>query len=89
MKKKYKTTIDKFGRIVIPKEIRNDFGLSKDVELYIEEETNGILLHPRLKGQFIVNKDGVLVIRAELTESIEGFLEKSRQSRIKYILKDM
>ncbi len=89
MKKKYKTTVDRFGRIVIPKEIRNNFGLSKDVELGIEEVTKGILLHPRLEKQFIVNKDGVLVVRAELTESIDGFLEKNRQSRIKYILKDV
>ncbi|MCL5987097.1 MAG: AbrB/MazE/SpoVT family DNA-binding domain-containing protein [Actinobacteria bacterium] len=89
MKEKFKTTIDRFGRVVIPKKVRDDLGLSPKVELEVEEGPNGIVLHPILEDSFIVNKKGVLVVRAKATEPIEYFLEKDRQSRIKHILKDI
>jgi len=89
MKEKIKTTIDRFGREVIPKKVRDDLGLAPKVELEIEEESNGIVLHPILEDSFIVNKKGVLVVRAKATEPIEHFLDKDRRNRIKHIMKDM
>lgn len=89
MGKKYKTTIDKFGRIVIPKKIRNNLGLSPNVELDIEEDTDAIVIHPKSEEPLIVNKEGVLVIKGELTESVEDFLERNRINRMKNILKDL
>jgi AbrB family looped-hinge helix DNA binding protein len=89
MKEKFKTTIDRFGRVVIPKKVRDDLGLAPNVELEVEEGSNGIVLHPKIEGSFIINKKGVLVVRAKATEPIEYFLEKDRRNRIKHILKDM
>jgi len=76
MKEKFKTTIDRFGRVVIPKKVRDDLGLAPKVELEVEEVSNGIVLHP-------------IVVRARATEPIEYFLEKDRRNRIKHIMKDM
>ena len=82
-------TIDQFGQEVIPKKVRDDLGLAPKVELEVEEGSNGIVLHPKFEDSFIVNKKGVLVVRAKATEPIEHFLEKDRRNRIKHILKDI
>jgi len=74
---------------VIPKKIRDDLGLTPKVELEIKEGSNGIVLHPKLEDSFIINKKGVLVVRAKATEPIEYFLKKDRRNRIMHILKDM
>ena len=89
MKEKFKTTIDRFGRVVIPKKIRDDFGLAPKVELEVEEGQNEIVIHPKLDDSFVIRKKGVLVVRAKATEPIEYFLKKDRQDHIKHILKDM
>ncbi|MBC7333536.1 MAG: AbrB/MazE/SpoVT family DNA-binding domain-containing protein [Actinobacteria bacterium] len=88
MGKKYKTMIDKFGHIVIPKKIRNSLGLSPNIEIEIEEDADTIVINPKSEEPLIVNKEGVLVIKGELTESAEDFLERNRTNRIKNILKD-
>ncbi|GAG86439.1 unnamed protein product, partial [marine sediment metagenome] len=43
---KFKTKIDKFGRIVIPKKIRNDFGLKNNTEVEVEATSDNIIVHP-------------------------------------------
>jgi len=89
MKEKFKTTIDRFGRVVVPKKVRDDLGLAPKVELEVEKGSNGIVLHPILEDSFIISKKGVLVVRTKATEPIEYFLEKDRRNRIKHIIKDM
>jgi AbrB family looped-hinge helix DNA binding protein len=89
MKEKFKTTIDRFGRVVIPKKVRDNLGLTPKVELEVEEGSNGIVLHPKREDSFIISKKGVLVVRAKATEPIEYFLEKDRRNHIKHIMKDM
>ena len=89
MKDKFKTTIDRFGRVVVPKKVRDDLGLTPNVALEVEEGSNEIVLHPKLEDSFVISKKGVLVVRAKATESIEYFLEKDRRNRIKHIMKDM
>jgi AbrB family looped-hinge helix DNA binding protein len=89
MKEKFKTTIDRFGRVVVPKKVRDDFGLAPKVELEVEEGSNGIVLHPKREDSFIISKKGVLVVRAKAKEPNEYFLEKDRRNHIKHIMKDM
>ncbi|MBL7060765.1 MAG: AbrB/MazE/SpoVT family DNA-binding domain-containing protein [Actinobacteria bacterium] len=89
MNNRYKSTIDKFGRVVIPKRIRNNLGLYPNVELDIVEDMESITIHPISEEPFIVNKGGVLVVRAKLTESVEDFIGKDRRDRVKHILKGL
>ncbi len=89
MNNRYKSTIDKFGRVVIPKRIRNNLGLYPNVELDIVEDMESITIHPISEEPFIVNKGGVLVVRAKLTESVEDFVGKDRRDRVKHILKGL
>jgi len=89
MNNRYKSTIDKFGRVVIPKRIRNNLGLYPNVELDIVEDMESITIHPISEEPLIVNKGGVLVVRAKLTESVEDFVGKDRRDRVKHILKGL
>jgi len=89
MKTTFKTKVDRFGRIVIPKKIRNDFGLTKNTEVEVEATTDNIIVHPKQSKPFVVDKDGVLVVCAEPTESFTDFLQKERDERLKKIAKDI
>jgi len=89
MDNRHKSKIDKFGRVVIPKRIRNNLGFYPNMELDIIEGMGSVTIHPISDEPFIVNKGGVLVVRAKLTESVEDFVGKDRRDRAKYILKGL
>lgn len=78
-----KTTLDKFGRIVIPKEIRDDFNLKPGNSFYIEEIEDAIILKP-VSGQTNLRwKDGVLVFSGVPLADLNKAVGKHRQERIK------
>ncbi len=54
-------TLDRFGRIVIPKKVREDFNLKAGTQIRIEESEEAIILRPVHGEPNIVSKDGVLV----------------------------
>lgn len=87
---KFKTRIDRFGRIVIPKKIRNDFGLSVNSEVEVETTVdNNIIVHTRPAKPFVIDEGGVLVVCSEPTEPFENFLQKDRNNRIEKTLKEI
>ena len=87
---KFKTKIDRFGRIVIPKKIRDEFGIIDNSEIEIETtDANDIIVHPIIGMPFIEDKEGILVVCSEPTGSLDNFLNKDRENRIKKILKDI
>ena len=54
--KRKRIKIDNFGRIVIPKKIRNDFGLFPGNELIINESPEGFTLTPAREMNLIEEK---------------------------------
>ncbi len=55
------TSIDKRGRVVIPKELRENLGLKPDQSLVIEPRAKEIVLRPALKvEEFIVELKGCI-----------------------------
>lgn len=75
------TTLDKFGRIVIPKKIREDFNLKPGSPIRIEEGKKEILLTPIEEEPTLIEKDGVLVFTGIPTEDIGSQLDKIRKQR--------
>ena len=58
-------TIDRAGRVVIPKEVRERLGLEPHSELEVTVEGHGLLLTPRVSvGRRVVENDGWPVIEA-------------------------
>ena len=77
------TTLDKFGRIVIPKRVRDDLGLKPGAILKIEQADQGILMEPVNEGPHVVVKNGVLVFSGTPTGDIVGAIQLNRQERLK------
>jgi AbrB family looped-hinge helix DNA binding protein len=53
--------MDKSGRIVLPKVIRERFGLTPDLELEVVEQPNGVLLRRREDHPSMIKVDGLWI----------------------------
>jgi len=56
-----KTTIDKFGRLVLPKQIRDRIGLKPGSEIEIEELESKIIIRHSEQKTPLQYEDGILV----------------------------
>lgn len=79
------TTVDKFGRIVIPKKIRNDFNLEPGTQIHIEENGQAIVLKPVQGEPDLILKEGVLVFSGTPAGNLDEVLTKHREERIRSI----
>ena len=79
------TTLDKFGRIVIPKEIRDYFNLRPGSQIRIEESEQTIILKPVVGEPNLHYKDGLLVFSGVPMGGLEKTLEKHREDRFRKI----
>lgn len=78
-------TLDRFGRIVIPKKIREDLHLQVGSSIRIEEGDGEIVLKPIEGEPSLVKKDGVLVFSGKAVGSVETAVEEHRQERNKLL----
>jgi AbrB family looped-hinge helix DNA binding protein len=53
--------MDKSGRIVLPKMIRERFGLTPDLELEVVEQPDGVLLRRRDEHPSMIKVDGLWI----------------------------
>ena len=56
-------SIDKFGRVVIPKKLREHLGVGMSLKVEVKETPEGILLKPVRRESGLMMKDGVLILR--------------------------
>jgi AbrB family looped-hinge helix DNA binding protein len=75
--------LDRFGRIVIPKRVRQDLGLHVGSVLEIEERDDQIVLSVRRDQPDLVREDGVLVYTGEAAGDLEQTVEAQRRSRVR------
>ena len=75
------TILDRFGRIVIPKKMREAFNLSPGSPVRIEEGKEGILIRPVEGEPNLIEKEGVLVFSSKSVGDLEQTLHELRQSR--------
>jgi AbrB family looped-hinge helix DNA binding protein len=78
-------TLDQFGRIVLPKELREGLGLSPGSVLAIEEKGDGILLKPVAGRSGLVRKEGVLVFAGEVEGDLSEAVQRDREERLRKI----
>ncbi len=76
------TTIDRFGRVVIPKRVREDLCLAVGEPLVIEERDEGILLRPVREGAALKHKGRVLVFTGNGTGEPGDLVRKLREERL-------
>jgi len=76
------TSIDEFGRVVIPKRIRSNFGLEAGSLLEVDELDDGILLKPARQEPALRVDRGVLVFTGKVTGDLEGAVRRQREERL-------
>ena len=76
------TTIDRFGRVVIPKHVRESLGLEAGESLVIEERSEGILLRPVREAVALKHKGRVLVFTGQVTGDPRNLLRRVREERL-------
>lgn len=77
------TTIDRFGRIVLPKKIRNDYNLEPGSQIQIEESGREIILKPIHGEPSLRLKGGILVFTGESLGDLSNSVAKYRDGRLK------
>lgn len=75
-------SIDQFGRIVIPKQVREHFSLKPGSQLELQESDDSIILKPQYGEPNLVEKEGVLVFSGKSVGDLENALEKHRGDRL-------
>ena len=76
------TVLDKFGRVVIPKQIRLHLGLKAGTLLKIEEREHQVLLEPVDEETGLVEKDGLLVFSGSASGELSGLVSAHRGARL-------
>jgi AbrB family looped-hinge helix DNA binding protein len=84
-----KLKVDKFGRIVLPKRIRDDLGIHREAELTITPQSDGILVSVIREGSSLTKVDGIWVHRGSLVPGAiwDNVVEDAREERIASVLK--
>jgi bifunctional DNA-binding transcriptional regulator/antitoxin component of YhaV-PrlF toxin-antitoxin module len=83
MAKKIVMDLDERGRIHLPSETLDALGLSPGMTLIIEaDENGGAWLNVQADEPVLVDKGGVLVIRAEAIGDIDEAIRRDREERI-------
>ncbi len=80
------SSLDRFGRIVIPKEIRDELGLKAGMVFRIENDANSIYLKPVKSESPLVMKGKVLVHTGKPIGPLEDQLQKQREERMQRII---
>lgn len=73
------TNLDKFGRIVIPKQVREHLGLTPGTPLEIEAIGEDVVLKPIREEPHIRDKEGVLVFTGSATGDLLKALKSHRE----------
>ncbi len=77
-------TIDRAGRIVVPKAFRDRFGFHPGTELEIEAVADGLRLRARDSAPAFIEKEGILVHHAAgpaLDVDVAAFINSERDGR--------
>ncbi|ANM30613.1 hypothetical protein ABI59_15075 [Acidobacteria bacterium Mor1] len=83
---KQETTIDRFGRVLIPKSVRDALALEPGSVLTLEELRDGLVLRLRDESPTFEVREGVLVYGGELIESPGDPVQRDRDDRIESFL---
>ena len=79
--------IDKAGRIVLPKPVRDRLGLHEGSDLEIQETPDGIILKPAGRRPAMVRKQGLWVHTGAMPAGydIVKAIEDDREERIRHL----
>lgn len=82
------TTLDKFGRVIIPKKFREHLGIDIGTTLNISDDGTRIVIEPVQEKEPVIDKDGILVFTGKMDGIIGEFIQNDRNQRLKKMLKN-
>ena len=77
-----KTTLDRFGRVVVPKEIRDRLGLKPGAEIEIDEHENEVVLKAVEHETPLKVEEGILVFTGTATGDLTEAVRAHRDERL-------
>jgi len=80
------TTLDKFGRVIIPKRLREYLGINSETALNISEDNKRIVIELVKEKTPIVNRDGILVFTGKLEKKRSDLIRSDRNKRMRKLL---
>ena len=72
------TTMDRFGRVLIPQRVRKALELTAGTSLSIEVREGELALRPQPQATMLIHKGGVLVAQVEAHPEFGGFEKRVR-----------
>ena len=79
-------TLDKFGRVLIPKKFRDHLGITSDSSINIVDDGDRLIIEPIKEKQPIIEKDGFLIFTGRIHADIEQELSSNRLRRMSKLL---
>lgn len=76
------TTLDRFGRVVIPKKIRDRLSLKPGGTLNVDAVGDHVVLKPVGQSPAVETEQGVLVFTGRATGELAGAVEAQREKRL-------
>ncbi len=80
-----RTSLDRFGRIVIPRKVRKDLDLEPGALFEVQERDEAILLQPVREAPDIKMKDGILVFCGEARGDLLTAVHRAREERLQHL----
>jgi len=80
-----KSTLDRFGRVVVPKKMRDRLGLRAGAAIEIEETDGHLLLRPADDAPPLLMKDGILVFTGAAQGDLEAAVTADRNERARFL----
>jgi AbrB family looped-hinge helix DNA binding protein len=80
------TTLDKFGRIIIPKRFRERLGINFKSTLNIAEDGKRIVIELVQEKEPVVDRNGILVFTGNLESPKSDLIKSDRNKRMHKLL---
>ena len=74
--------IDKAGRVVLPKAVRDHYGVNPGAVLEVEESDEIIVLRPIHDEPSVGEKNGLLVVSSPADEDLADSVSRMREGRL-------
>lgn len=80
------TTLDKFGRVIIPKRLREHLGINSETTLNISEEDERIVIELVKEKEPVVDREGILVFTGKLDKKSSDLIKSDRNKRMRKLI---
>ena len=77
------TALDRFGRVLIPKRLREAAGLRAGVEIEIVVDDDGLRLVPHQRGVLLKEVGGILIASGEAVGDLRSAVRHDREKRLR------